>query len=291
MFKKGFTILEVLIVVAILVILVAIAVPAYHIFLKGSDLNSSTEEIISILRLAQVRTLSSENDSSWGVYFSTSTVPHQYTLFQGLSYVSREPLADEVYQVSKSIEIESMSVAGGGNEIVFDRIVGTTAKFGQISLRIISDPSQTRDIYIDNSGRAGFNILSSPSDDDRVKDSRHVHFNYTREIATLTEDLILTFEGFVVATIVINDNLKNNQIYWKGQVDVGGEIQNIQIETHRLNDILLGSQFSVYRERSHNNKSLRIELSGDATGFLIDYSADGLTTTKTSINATNPDWQ
>jgi len=291
---KSFTLVELLVIIGILVILTAVAVPAFRFFEKESDLNNSAEEIINNLRLAQNKTLASEKASQWGVYFSTSTDPHQYILFQGSNYQSRATSSDEVHKLTKRIEIYEINLAG--QEVVFNRITGTTPQSGQVSLRLKTDSTKTRTIYIENSGQVGLTATSVPSDG-RLKDSRHVHFDYSRQITTSTEILKLIFTYNASETtkdIIIAENLKDGQIYWEREVNVGGEIQKLKIHTHRLNDPVLGTQFCIHRDGRYNNKTLKIDIDDTPDpdpGILIEYSADGLITTKTSIYATDPQWQ
>jgi len=289
--KRGFIFIELVVVIGILVMLAAIAIPAFRFFQKESDLNNSADQIINALRLAQNKTLASEGDSQWGLYFSATTSPHQYTLFQGANYASRQASLDEIHKLPKGVEIYEINLESGGFETVFERVSGITQQFGTIALRLKTDNAKTATVYIENSGQAGLTVPLSPSDENRIKDSRHVHFDYTRIIETSTESLILTFEGGVVENIVITDNLKDGQISWEGIVDVGGDNQQIKIHTHTLNDFEEGTQFCIHRDRRYNNKALMVEISNDPTGFLIDYSADGLTTIKTSIYASEANWQ
>jgi len=292
--ENSFTLIEVLTTVGILIILTAISVPAFRTFQKETDLNNSTEEIINTLRLAQNKTIASEGASQWGVYFETSTQPHQYTLFQGGSFASRATSSDEVHKLPKSIEIYEIDL-WEGNEVVFEKVTGyasSTSQFGKVSIRLKTDPSKTKEIFIENSGLIGLTTPSTPSDENRLKDSRHVHFDFSRPISTSTENLISTFTYDATTqteTIVIADNMKDGQIYWEGEINVSGSIQKLKIHTHRLNDP--DSQFCIHRDRRYNNKALKIEISGDPSGYLIKYSADGLTTTKTSIYVSNLQWQ
>lgn len=125
---------------------------------------------------------------------------------------------------------------------------------------------------------------SSPSDENRIKDSRHVHFDYSRVISTAAERLILTFDydsSPIVQEIIIADNLQDGQIIWEGQ--------NIKIQTHRLNNP--DTQFSLHRDGRYNTKSLKVELSGDASGDLIRYQANGQTAKGNSIYVTDPNLQ
>jgi type II secretory pathway pseudopilin PulG len=288
---KSFTLVEILVIIGTMIILMALATPAFRVFQRESDLNDSSEEIINTLRLAQNKALASEEASQFGVYFDNTTTPHQYTLFKGSDYASRDSTFDEIHKLPKSIEIYEINL-GGGKEVVFNRVSGETNQSGNIKIRLVSDISKTKTIYIENSGQVGLSSPTTPSDQNRIKDSRHVHFDYSRSIATSTEKLILNFTYNTSTTtkeIVIADNIKDGQIYWEDEVEVDGQIQKLKIHTHRLNNP--DTQFCVHRDRRYNNKALEIKISGDISGNLIQYSADGLTTKGTSSYVSEPDWQ
>lgn len=304
---KGFTIVELLVIVGILIILAAITIPNLRFFQKESDLNNTKEEIINTLRLAQNKTLASEEASQWGVYFTTSTVPHQYILFKGKDFDARATSSDKIHKLPKTIKISEIDL-WGGEEVVFARVSGwasTTDQLGKITLELKIDPSKTKTIYIENSGQIGLTDPPAPSDENRIKDSRHVHLYYGgREIATSTEKLILTFEGPVTEEIIIRDNVKEGQIDWKGTVLVGGNNQILHIHTHRLNDYDTPSPcpylpctiFSIQRDRRYNNKVLDIDIGGvpgdpAETPDLIRYTANGSTTQGNSNYVSQPFWQ
>lgn len=284
----AFTLVELVIVAAIIAILAAVTTPAFRYFQQKSDLNNSAQDLISALRLAQNKTAASQGQSQWGVYFSTSTSPNQYTLFKGANYASRDTQFDEPRKLAAAVEIYQIDL-GGLSEVVFNKITGAAVSPGSLSVGLKIDFAQNKIIYIDALGQAGFTAPPAISDASRIKDSRHVHFDYNRTISTPSENLILTFDGTTQQTLAIASNLKDGQIYWEGEVNVGGDIQKIKITTHKLNNP--DTQFSVHRDRRYNNKSLKIELSGDISGSLLEYSANGLITTKTSIYAASSIWQ
>jgi prepilin-type N-terminal cleavage/methylation domain-containing protein len=289
--NSGFTLVELLIVIAIFIIIYGLAVQAFSLFRKEGELSNSAEEILNILRLAQSRTLASEGASQYGVYFDTTPNHQQYTLFKGSSYVSRNPPSDEVREIPKSVDLYEVSL-GGSQEVVFDRLVGDTKNFGKISLRLKSDNSKTKTIAIQSSGKITLGEEAAPTDNGRIKDSRHVHFNYSRLIDTTTENLILTFtydSSTVIQTVPISSNMSAGQIYWEGEVNVNGQNQKIEIQTHYLNNP--DTLFSIHRDRRFNNKALTISISGDSSGNLIEYSADGLTTSHPSNFVNNFQWQ
>ena len=287
--NSGFTLIESLIVLGIFMLIAVIAIPAYRNFQKQADLINTTEAIINILRLTQSKTLTSEQASQWGVHFSSS----EYTLFKGADYALRNSSFDKNYTVPDLVEIHEISLEGSGSDVVFERITGQTNQFGSISLRLKSNVLETKTIVIELSGQI-FSQQIIPDDSARIKDSRHVHFNYNRQINTLTEILTLTFtydSSSISEDIIIIDYMQDDQIFWEGEVNVNEEIQKIKIHTHSLNDPVLNTSFCVHRERQYNNKALKIEISPDSTGDLINYDEAGQTTQGSSIYVSEPVWQ
>ena len=282
----GFTLIEIIIVIFILSFLALILVFSLRSFNNKTDLNNVADNIVNLIKLAQSKTLASEGAGKWGVYFN-ETDPDKYILFKGESYDLRDGSFDKISNLPNSLEFFDINITGG-QEIVFDRIVGTTENSGDLSMRLKSDTTKTKTIYIKTSGSASLTDTSADTSG-RIVDSRHVHFDYTRNINTTNEELVLTFEGGIIENVEIVDNIKNGEIFWEGEINVGGQGQKIKIQTHGLNNP--NTLFSIHRDRGYNNKTLKVEISGDSSGYLIDYSADGETVTKTSIFASDPIWQ
>jgi len=282
--QNSFSLIEILIVVGILLLLGAIAYPAFNVFRNQMALSNSSEEIVNTLRLVQNKTLASEESSQYGVYFDTSSSPHQYTFFKGSDYASRDVSYDVVHEIADIVEIYEIDLEGGGNEVVFEKVTGSTYQSGKVSVRLSGDPSRARTIGIRSTGQISIGTEVPPSDTIRTNDSRHVHFDYSRDINTATESIVLNFEGGVTETIAININLIGGQLFWEGDVDVNGEIQRIKIHTHRLNSP--DTRFCVHRDRRYNTKALTIDIDDSPDfdpGTLVEYSADGIITDGTSV--------
>lgn len=286
--KEGFTILEAVIVVSVLAILLAASSANFIVFKKKYDLDGSVSEVAGVLRLAHVKSLAAQQNSRYGVYFDTAASPQKYILFKGQNYAARDIASDQIYIVAEQAEFSAVNF-NGGSEVAFERMTGYALPQGTVSLRLKNDATQTKTIYILDSGAVGFEPPSSASDNERVKDSRHIHFDYGRVIDVNSEKIKLTFNGNVIREVPIASNMTGGQFLWEGETDVGGSAQKIKIQTHRLNNI--DSQFSVSRDRRYNDKSLKIEISGDSSGGLAEYSADGLSTNFSSIFVSNFAWQ
>lgn len=289
--------IEILVVLGILGLLLASALVALGTLRGGSDLQAEARGLSRVLELAKSKTIASQGATRYGVYVNTSTSPHQYVLFQtDTDYALRVAGKDEVYKLRDAIEFASVSFSGlSGQEVVFDRIQGSTSNAGNAVLRVKADPSDTATVYVEDSGTVEIASSSVPSDAARVKDTRHVHIDYTgRAINTATETITLTFSSppnpDVVKNIAIADFLSGGQIVWEGTVTVAGEDQKLKIHTHTLNNGF-DSQFSVHRDRRFNTKTLTIEINGSPdpdSGTLIVYDAAGNITQGTSAYALLP---
>src|SRR3990167_9873510 len=80
--KKGFTVIELLIVVTIMALLIAVVLPGFSSFRKSQILSNSSEEIRSSLSRARSETLASVSSSEYGVHFDSD----QVVIFKGTIY-------------------------------------------------------------------------------------------------------------------------------------------------------------------------------------------------------------
>ena len=137
--QRGVSFIELLVVIGVFILLTAISVPLFRYFQNEADLNNSTQEIINTLRLAQSKTLASEGASNFGVRFETE----EFFLFEGTSYDPLDP-ENETYNLPENVEIYEIILAGGGTEVIFERLTGGTDQFGKVSSGLKSDITETR---------------------------------------------------------------------------------------------------------------------------------------------------
>ncbi len=274
-YKKGFTLIEMSIIIGILIVLVSISASALLLFNKESDLSSNAEEIISALRQAQNKSLASEGPSRYGVYFNSTSSPNQYILFKGLDYVSRDPSFDDINDLPDNIEIYEIDL-DGGNEVVFERITGIANQVGKVSLRLKSNPAKTKSIYIENSGRAGLIILSIPTNS-RIEDSRHVHFDLGWSIQGATSLKFNFVNASQIETIDMADyfNADKTEFDWEGVFIVSGVDQVFRVHTHSLD--AFNTLLCIHRDRNNSQNTEEVIISIIDGGFdknIAHYLAD-----------------
>lgn len=268
--KKGFTLIEILLVIFVMTALLVLGFINYRDFEKMVALSSSASQIISTLHLANERTVSSSGNSAHGVRFASST----YTLFASSTYDVADP-KNEVFNLPLGIEISGLNI--GGSDVIFNKLTGATTNFGTIVLRIASKPSETKTVKILPSGRAGFEGTVTPIDS-RLKDARHTHFNLGWSLQGKT-DLILTFHNPPLADIVniipmaVYFNSGQTAFDWKGTTVVGGANQVIRVHTHFLD--AFNTILSIHRDGRITDKALDIKVD---TKDIVSYTSVGVAT-------------
>ena len=270
----GFSLIEVLVAVSVLTILAGLIAPGFSFFKRQSAIDSATQEIIHALRFAQNKTLASEGDSNFGVYFETN----KFIVFKGLLY-SASATDNEIHNLDSSLSISAINFGGAVAYIVFERLTGTTANYGSLVVGQTGDVSQNKTIYIDQSGIVSLTI-NPASDASREKDSRHVEILYSQNVKTASL-LSLVFPADVVTEDINFQtylNAAQTEFSWEGTVTVGGETQQIKVHTHNLTDT--AALFCVHRDRRDNTKAININLDGQN---LVNYTAGGIVTSGSSV--------
>jgi prepilin-type N-terminal cleavage/methylation domain-containing protein len=114
--KKGFSLVELLVVIGIFSILILVSNSAYVNFKASSNLKIGTNNLVESLRYAQVNSQAVKNDSPWGV----EILSNQVVIFKGAGYLTRDIAADQILKFPQGI------VASGSSEFVFQKLIGST---------------------------------------------------------------------------------------------------------------------------------------------------------------------
>lgn len=145
--SRGFTLLEIVIVIIVLATLMAVITGAFSRFNQTQALRVSAEEVVSLLAEARALTLASKGGFVYGVHFATRTA----TLFQGATFVPNDP-SNEEFELPDSVHMLSASISGGGDVVVFERLSGKTSENGTVTFALVADVSRIRVITIDGTG-------------------------------------------------------------------------------------------------------------------------------------------
>lgn len=262
--EKGFTLIEMIIVVGILAILLILSFAVIQLFTGQVNLNTTSQQVLSALQLARNRTLSSTGEMQHGVHFETS----KYVLFEGSTYNAMDPDNQE-FNLS-TVEIYEINISGG-SDVVYDRIRGTTSNNGNVKIRLTADTTKTETILVNSSGSISLLESVSPSNT-RVIDTRHLHFDLGGSIQGRTE---LTFnfpndahmEEIPMASFF---DVGQNEFDWEGTITVGGDDQIMRVHTHLLN--ATETTLSIHRDRQKNDKAVDISIDGNA---IVSFTAIG----------------
>jgi len=144
---KGFTLVEMIIVVAITAILGSMAFVSFGRIINYNSIETQAESVRSHIERARIFTLASKNNSSFGVYFSSTSA----RVFQGTTFVSASS-SDQIYTIDPNQSIININFAGGGSTIYFNKITGEPNATGTIMISSKSNTDDRRTVVIYQTG-------------------------------------------------------------------------------------------------------------------------------------------
>jgi len=145
--ESGITVIEVLLVVAILGMLTSLIIPPFANFRKKKVIDAEAEAVMELIARARMDTLASRDDTEYGIHLDSDSV----TYFVGAAYDPMAP-TNVTHEVISLVTLGNISLAGGGSDIVFDRLTGTTGEFGTFQLTFASDADVFATITVSSTG-------------------------------------------------------------------------------------------------------------------------------------------
>ncbi len=143
--KQGFTLVEMILALAMLFVLFAIASPFYQKYQSKNDLDLAVISVAQNLRRAQTLSQAVDANSAWGLYLQGGSI----TVFRGVSYVARNSSFDE------RIIMPDVVVPSGLSEIVFTKFTGLPVSIGTITLTNTSI-NEVKNITINSQGMVDY---------------------------------------------------------------------------------------------------------------------------------------
>lgn len=144
---KGFTLIEIIIVLAILFLLAVLVIPPFSDFRRHEILRSTAFEVEALLQQARSQTLASKNDSNFGVWFGEDRV----VVFAGNEFDEND-LDNRVVFLSTAVMISDIALSDDSAFVVFERLTGEASFHGQVELSLVSNPTKTRIVNISRAG-------------------------------------------------------------------------------------------------------------------------------------------
>lgn len=149
--SSGFTLIEILVVIAILVIVSAVGFFAFTSYKGSKNVELTMDELAAVIRDIQKRSITQQDGKQWGIRFSNSTsTTHAYEVFSGASYSTST--VERTYSLKRNVEFTNPS-DGSSIDAIFSAIGGELSGDTIISLISKRGDNLVGDIIIDSSGR------------------------------------------------------------------------------------------------------------------------------------------
>ena len=134
---RGFTMVELLIVIALSFILVIASLPIYGQLQVRAQLEETSAQLVQALRVVRQNSLARYGGGPHGVFFDINpSGQDRFILYRGDNYVSRDPNYDIVQTLDEALIITNLdfSLDGGGIDINFSAGLGRPNNIGSFLL-------------------------------------------------------------------------------------------------------------------------------------------------------------
>jgi len=130
---EGFTLIESLLVVAIISLIVAFGAPVFLSLQNTNELDVATNTLAQYLYEAQSYSRNEAHDCQWGVTINGQTL----ALFCGSTYASRNTAYDHTYDIPSSVTINHSL------EVVYSKLYALPQTTGSFNLAASSTETST----------------------------------------------------------------------------------------------------------------------------------------------------
>ena len=146
----GFTLVELIISIGILVILAGVSFISIINYKQRQALSSASQEIVTVIRNAQDRSISQEDGNRWSIHFENPLSGSAfYDLFQGLNYATNTIVSRNV--LPSGVQFDT-PVAGSSSTIIFSPVTGLPNSQATIKISLINNSNNSSTIIVSVNG-------------------------------------------------------------------------------------------------------------------------------------------
>ena len=131
-YKKGITVLELLVVLAVLGIIFSIILPQFSKMRENQVLKSGVQDILSSLSKARSQTLASLNSLNYGVHFEADKI----IIFTGTGFTGGAA-GNEIINIITPATISNVALGAGSpasGDVFFNRLSGSPNTNGTVTI-------------------------------------------------------------------------------------------------------------------------------------------------------------
>ena len=151
-YKRGMTIVELLVVIAVLGIIFSIVLPQFSKTREMQTQKSAVGDVLSVLERARTQTLASVDSSEYGVRFQSDRV----IIFKGKIF-SVDDVNNQTINITAPANISNVTlggISGDSGDMYFNRLSGMPSKTGTVT---VSTTSYSKIITISATGASSVN--------------------------------------------------------------------------------------------------------------------------------------
>jgi len=147
----AFTLVELLITIGVIAILATTSFLSVVNYKQRQSLGFATQEIVTVLRNAQDRSLAQEGGNRWGVYFMNSASGDDfYDLFTGISYASSGIVSRSVLPSG----VQFTTPASGSNiTVIFSPVTGLPDDAATVKISLVGTSTTSSTITVNSNGK------------------------------------------------------------------------------------------------------------------------------------------
>ena len=150
--EKGFTLIEVLVVIGILAVIATLGLFVSMDFFRSRSSHSEQETIVSLLQNARSQSMNNINQARHGVHFDVTASPLEYTLFECGSGCSAYAGGTSYLNIKASYGVK-ITTPASSFDIIFNQLRGDTSA----QATTINDGVRDYTVSVNSEGRIDWN--------------------------------------------------------------------------------------------------------------------------------------